>query len=673
MMRTRELLSLLAACATVGACDTRVNVDAAANASAQFSSVLVTVDEVWLNENATAAPEDGDWLKFPLAQPRTLELVEVDDDAVTELASELKVEPGTYHQIRLLLVDRGEPLTESARMAGATFNDQVTYFDANRVKTTVPLEVADAARGIGIETELVVQIPTDTVIAALAAASAPSNTRSSLTGVTPTQTTISGTTLQRTTVTNPFAPATPSTGTAAPIAAPTVGQPTVPSVDVPMTPGELLGNSPPGSSTTNPALTGGTPVVTPAPLTPIAPITPITPTTPTPTPTPPGSGGIDRTVTVTSSVFFDAARDLVAFRFSDRPGFVLNPRLVAFDLDKVGSIQAQLDVSSVAPNPDTGRPDVEVTAERLDEELGRRVEVASAPVRADGGFTLYPLPVDKQADDPTTYDLVIHGPAVTTVIIRGVPATEGAPDSSADVAFDTITLLASETYRVNLEAGGAVAPRGARVRFYQTLKDDAAPFLIDELPVDPLTGRFATDEPLSAAQVVMYGTFDTSFAVVAAAPTEGAARYSVAAFAPLYGNGDFASTPIAPPAALANTVAFNVPEVPIPSGATAGTIAANVNATTPGKYDSGALLVTHDGTIVTAAPLAAALGGAQPSTVNVANVPASASSEFERGLYYLEAWAWNSADPEGSFTRQPVTGAVDLRATSTASAEVTVN
>ena len=148
-MRTRELLALLAACATVGACDTRVNVDAAANVSAQFSSVLVTVKEVWLNENATAAPEDGGWLKFPLAQPRTLELVEIDDAAVTELASELKVEPGTYHQIRLLLVDRGEPLTESARTAGAAFNDQVTYFDANRVKTTVPLELANAARGIG--------------------------------------------------------------------------------------------------------------------------------------------------------------------------------------------------------------------------------------------------------------------------------------------------------------------------------------------------------------------------------------------------------------------------------------------------------------------------------------------------------------------------------------------
>ena len=329
--------------------------------------------------------------------------------------------------------------------------------------------------------------------------------------------------------------------------APTVG-PDRAAADVPaVTPGEVPTARPPAVDDES-RVAGGTPGVDMTGVTRLADrirrlprSTPgVRATTPTPTPRAPGSGGIERQkITVTSSVLFDAARDLTAFRFSDRPGFVLNPRLAAFDLDKVGNIQAQLGLSSVAPNPDTGRPDVEVTAERVDEELGRRVEVASAPVRADGSFALYPLPLDEQADGPTKYDLVIHGPAVTTLIIRGVPVTEGAPDAGADAAaFDTIALLASETYRVNLETGSAVAPRGARVRFYQTLADDDVPFLIDERPVDPLTGRFAKDEPLSAAPVVVYGTFDTSFAVVAAAPTEGAARYSVAAFAPLYGSGD---------------------------------------------------------------------------------------------------------------------------------------
>jgi hypothetical protein len=86
------------------------------------------------------------------------------------------------------------------------------------------------------------------------------------------------------------------------------------------------------------------------------------------------------------------------------------------------------------------------------------------------------------------------------------------------------------------------------------------------------------------------------------------------------------------------------------------------------------LLVTHNGAVVTVAPLDDAFTSAAASTVvNIADVPASSSAGFERGLYYLEAWAWNSTDPAGTFTRQPVSGAVDLRSALTANATVTVN
>jgi hypothetical protein len=266
---------------------------------------------------------------------------------------------------------------------------------------------------------------------------------------------------------------------------------------------------------------------------------------------------------------------------------------------------------------------------------------------------------------------VIHGPAVTTVVIRGVPATKGAPSSSSGVGLGAITLVASGTFFANVAADATVAPRGARIRFYQTLADDAAPFVIDERPADPLTGRLGADEPLSDAAVVVYGTFGS--ALIAAAPVEGAARYSVAAFAPLYGNGDLAATAVAPPAAPATVASFTVPAIAVPPPAGSGTITANVTAPTPGKYDSGALLVTHDGAIVTAAPLEPALQSAAPTAVSVEGVPATAGAEFDRGLYYLEAWAWSSANPEGTFTRQPVAAAVDLRSAATATADVTVN
>jgi hypothetical protein len=70
---------------------------------------------------------------------------------------------------------------------------------------------------------------------------------------------------------------------------------------------------------------------------------------------------------------------------------------------------------------------------------------------------------------------------------------------------------------------------------------------------------------------------------------------------------------------------------------------------------------------------AALAGSATSTTVNVTGIPASSSSGFDRGLYYLEAWAWNSTDAKNTFTRQPVSTAVDLRAALTANATVTIN
>jgi hypothetical protein len=686
-MRAIVSLSVLAACAGLAACDSRVSVEATANAGAQYASVLVTVKEVWVNESATAAPDDATWLKFPLAAPQTLELADVDNAGVKELASKLEVRPGTYRQIRLLLADRVEPLTASARSAGATFNDQVTFFDEAGVESTLPLELPAAAHGIGIETELDVPVAREAVIANLVAPAgatsgfiAPGNTipGASLPGVTAPDTTLPDTTVPNPTLADMPVPdatipevAVPGTATSIPTMAGPVGttnaEPTIPVITTPDTTPEPTIPEPtiPGETVGDTTIPVGSEPDVPSPE--------------PPTPPPPSSSGTGTTVnahavTVTSTVAFDAARDLVPFRFSDRPGFLLSPTLSAHETDEVGSIQAELDIASIALDTGTGRPDVEVTAERLNDDASRRVVVASAPVRADGTFTLYPLPFDAGAAESATYDLVIHGPAITTVVIRGVPVTKGTPGGAANVALGTITLLPADTYRVNLAAGSAVAPLGARVQFYQTLADDSAPFVIEQRPVDPLTGRFAADEPLSAAPLVVYGTFGEAFSLVAAAPQEGAASYSVAAFAGLFGAGELSATPLTGPSVAGGTAAFTVPAIAVPAPATAGTITAKITATTPGKYDDGALLVTHDGAIVTAAPLSAVLGRAPRSNVvNVADVPASASSALDGALYYLEVWAWNSANPEGSFTRQPVGPAVDLRGTANASTEILVD
>lgn len=640
-MRAIIILSLLlASCFGLTACDTSVNVAATANAGAQYSNVRITVKELWVNESATASIDDTTWLKFPLATAVTLDLVGLTSGTLNEFATQLKVPPGSYHQVRLFLVDRTEALTSAAQSAGATYNDEVTGFDANNAQSTVPLEIPASAQGIGIETELVVQAPDAAILAALAARPNARGTNTTgtdftFTGNSTTGTSMgsNGTTLSTTTTATPNA--------------------------TNRTPGNVvdnttnsLGNTTSSIGNTSPGDTTGTPTTNP-------------------------TTGVDTRTTsaVTGSglLVFDARRDLTPFRFGDQPGFLLNPSLKAYDARKVGTIQGQVSLTQLTISTGTGRPDLQVTAEKLNDDSTRRIEVASAPITADGLFTLYPLPLEDSAST-TTYDLVIHGPAIQTVIIRAVPVTKGAPASGGSAALGTITLAPADSYAANVSTSTPVSPRGARVGFYQTLPDDTAPYLIEQQPIDPVSGELATNVMLSSATTVAFGTFGTSFTLTSAAPQEGASRYSVAALSPFYGNGAFSNTLLAPPATATDVAAFTVPDAQIPSTTASGTIATQVSAATPGKYDKGALLVTHNGAVITSVPLDAALASsATAATVNVTGIPASSGTTFDRGLYYLEAWAWNSSDPKSTFTRQPVSAPVDLRSTLTANASVTIN
>src|SRR5256885_17003098 len=84
-------------CCAVAGCSTRTDVSVTGNTPAQYSHVWITAQEVWFNTSATAGPDDGGWVKFPLSTPATV-------DPVTRLPR-LKLAPGTYSQVRLIPVD----------------------------------------------------------------------------------------------------------------------------------------------------------------------------------------------------------------------------------------------------------------------------------------------------------------------------------------------------------------------------------------------------------------------------------------------------------------------------------------------------------------------------------------------------------------------------------------
>jgi len=374
----------------------------------------------------------------------------------------------------------------------------------------------------------------------------------------------------------------------------------------------------------------------------------------------------------TMQLLFDAARDLTEFRYDDETGFLLNPTLEAFDPEEVGAIRGVVILTQLGL-VGTARPDIQVTAEKLDEQLGRWVAVRSTHVSPNGSFVLYPLQLDED-EDTTEYDLVIHGPGIQTIVVRDAPVSEAAPDAAPLLAA-VIAPERADSYEADIDEDAPVAQRGAKIGFYQTLPGEDEPHLVHTAAVDPVSGRFAEPVKLSRATKISYGTYGIDVLPRSGTPEEGASRYGVAALSPHYGNGALAGTTLRPASSASDTATFSVPAIDLPAASVPGTVQATITVQNPGRYDRGVLLVTREGALVATLSLNEVLDASPPSSfVDVTQVPAGTeSATFDRGLYYLEAWTWDSDDPEDTFTRHAGEDAVDLRSGATAMGTIAID
>ena len=184
-------------CCAVAGCSTRTDVSLTGNTPAQYSHLWITTQEVWFNPSATAGPEDGGWVKFPLSTPATVDLVTDSGGNLGSLVTGLKLGPGTYSQVRLIPVDAAAALTTSAKTAGALYNTEADYVDSASTTHHLPLELLNPDKGIGIQGSL--KVPVGSVGAALAAVS---TTTTGTTTTTTSNTTTPATSATKTTITS---------------------------------------------------------------------------------------------------------------------------------------------------------------------------------------------------------------------------------------------------------------------------------------------------------------------------------------------------------------------------------------------------------------------------------------------------------------------------------------
>jgi hypothetical protein len=627
-MKNRLLAALLAppaVCSLLAACSASTEVSLTGNTPAQYSHLYVTVTEVWFNTSATAGPDDSGWSKFPLSTPSTVDLVAQNGGNLASIASGLRIEAGTYSQIRLIPVDPSAPLAASAQNAGAKYNTEADYVDSSGTTQQVPLELLNPDKGIGIATS--VKVPIGKVNSTTLAAG-------------------TGTT----------------TGTAAI-----------------------------GTGTTTGSTTGTTT----------------------------GTSGTSSTTQTPNefTVAFNGVTDLVPFTFAPptgttpNNGIILSQHAAAYDLSTAGAISGQLTLTGITSV--NGLPSIKVEAETLSADGSRHVVVATSTVQSNGSFMLYPL-ATTSSSTPLTYDVVIHGPDIATIIIKAVqvprpststtaattsattsttptgtattPTTPTTPNVESNTAtlptitpvtIGTLTPRSATSYTANVSTSSASPlPGGAQIGFYQTINiHGEVPYLIESSPIDPFNQDLFNPQSLSGVPTgasngtIDSGTWSTSggaVSVVSAAPKEGRGQYVAAATAPFYTDGSFSANVAAPSSGTA-PVSVAVPGITLASGTVPGALTATISQTTPGRYDQGELLVSHDGALVASTSLNSALS--QGGSVAFNSLPAGTTTS----LFYLSVRVWNSKDPSGTVQRQWYPNAIDMRSNLIGALDLTIN
>ena len=121
--------SMAGLCCHLAGCSSRTDVSLTGNTPAQYSHVWITTQEVWFNTSASAGPDDGGWVKFPLKTAVTIDLAAQNGGSLGSVVTGLNLTPGTYGEVRVIPIDPSAPLSSAAQSAGALYNAEVDYVE----------------------------------------------------------------------------------------------------------------------------------------------------------------------------------------------------------------------------------------------------------------------------------------------------------------------------------------------------------------------------------------------------------------------------------------------------------------------------------------------------------------------------------------------------------------
>jgi hypothetical protein len=634
----------------LAACSAKSDVSLTGNTPSQYTHVWITVQEVDFNNNATAGPNDGGWLKFPLSAPVTVDLVAQNGGNLADITGNLRLTPGTYSQVRLIPMDATAPLTTSAQNSGALYNSEADYVDGQGTTHQLPLEMLSPTVGLGIATSL--KVPFGSVGAELGGIASSANTAAN---TAPT-----------------FTPSTPTEGTFASSADTTAN-----------TTGLGIGST---GSTSN--QTPNEYVVFFNGATDLVPFNYAT-----------GASGILFSQHGTASDLSQSAGisgqltlTNITTSTSGLPAIQVSAEQLSadgsrYEVVSTTTVQADGSFQLYPLSADTNGVyyDVVIAGPGIATIIIKNIEV----FLPDCSSSLFSSSSSSNSNcsngNSTTFGTTTTGTTTigaasvnttTTGTTTATNTTSSTVTANNVVAIGTLTPRGNPTsgagvpYMANISTtAGSPLPAGAVVEFLQTLGGQGnVPHVIQTSTIDPFNQDLFTPQTLSA-NTIDSGTWSTTggtVTIVSAAPAEGTGTYRVSAVAPSYDAGSL--TPkVSAPSSGTGPVSVPLPTLTLAAGSASGTISATVSPVTPGKYNQGELLLSYAGTLVASASLNAVI--ASGGTVTVTGVPA----ETPTSLYYATVQAWNSSDPAGSLLVQSFPTAIDLRNSASSSVQLPVN
>jgi hypothetical protein len=609
---------LVALCAAAFAgCSSRTDVATTGSTPTQFTHVFITAQAVWFNTNKGAGPDDSGWARFVLKTPVTVDLVQQSNGTLGQIASDLRVPPGTYNSILLLPVDPSSTtLTDSATALGATYNQEADYADASG-SHQVRLVLPNWEKGIIAPGSLKVPVGKATTTGiGTGTNNGTSNSAFTLFG---SPTTINGSNSNTSNGTNTNATTNTTTNTN------TNNTVTVSfGVNFDANRDLHMFNYPAGSTTLTGVLLSASPTASDLSTT----------------------GGITGTLSLTS-ITNVSTNPSIANSASGRTAIQASAELLSAD----GTHHV---IVASAPVSSDGTFTI-------------------YPLPSD---SKNPTAYDVVIHGPNIATIIIKNVSVTTTTpsITAAASTTGAiatTTATGAVSLGTLIPQAAGSYPVNLTSTvGASLPGGAALIFYQTLPlANEVPYAIDEAGIDPVNHTLVIPEAL-ATNSIYSGTYSSNggtITLTSSTPVENLGSYKVGVTAPLYtdsvpSSGMVVTGPasaLPPPAGTATTPTVSTTPVMIGSVPTLspanGASASITAAVTDSQGDTaGTLLVSHDGALVAAVDLSQVLknGG---GNVTVNGLPSGS-------VYYLSVIAYNASQP-GAFRYESIASPVSAGAT----------